>query len=185
MPSNKTLSKSDFIRNQPATLSAAEVVAKAKAEGIKIDVNHVYKVRGRSKTKASAARKAPSSATGTAAPANTRIKSKADFVRAHPGLSPKEVVEKAKAEGIKIGWRYVYNVRGSDKAAGKKKRAATTASSSKPASTNGTERSVATSSAASSAAEDLLRALGAELGLGRAIEILTGERARVQSFLRR
>jgi hypothetical protein len=40
-------SKSDFIRAQSASLTAAEVVAKAKAAGIKLDPFLVYKVRGR------------------------------------------------------------------------------------------------------------------------------------------
>jgi hypothetical protein len=44
------LSKSDFIRAQPANLTAAEVVAKAKATGIKLDPYLVYKVRGRLNT---------------------------------------------------------------------------------------------------------------------------------------
>jgi hypothetical protein len=35
-----------------------------------------------------------------------------------------------------------------------------------------------------SSAEDLLKAVGAEIGLGRAIELLLGERARVHSILR-
>ena len=39
-------SKSDFIRRQPASLSAAEVIAKAKEAGLKIEPDLVYKVRG-------------------------------------------------------------------------------------------------------------------------------------------
>jgi hypothetical protein len=39
-------SKSDFIRQQPAEMSAADIVAKAKAEGIKLDATYVYNVRG-------------------------------------------------------------------------------------------------------------------------------------------
>jgi hypothetical protein len=47
----KTLSKSDFIRAQPATMSAAEVIAKGKAQGIKIGSSLVYVVRRRSSGK--------------------------------------------------------------------------------------------------------------------------------------
>jgi hypothetical protein len=36
----------------------------------------------------------------------------------------------------------------------------------------------------STKAEDLLRAVAAEIGLGRAIELLLGERARVSAILR-
>ena len=56
----------------------------------------------------------------TAPPA--KITSKADFVRALPNLSPKEVVEKAKVEGVKFDVRYVYRVRAMDKTARKAKR---------------------------------------------------------------
>jgi hypothetical protein len=48
----KTLSSSDFIRQQPASLSATEVIAKGKAEGIKFGSSLVYMVRRRSPGKA-------------------------------------------------------------------------------------------------------------------------------------
>ena len=38
--------------------------------------------------------------------------SKADFVRARSHLSPEEIVEDAKAAGLKLDTSYVYNVRG-------------------------------------------------------------------------
>jgi hypothetical protein len=176
-PSNSPpKNKSDFIRAQPASLSAAEVIAKGKAEGIKLGSSLVYMVRRRSPGKAKTGAAETVATKPTAAPAKT--KSKADFVRAYPDLSPKEFVEKAKAEGIKLGWRYVYNVRASDKAARKKNRATSTTSS-KPASTNGTLPSVTPWRPN----EDLLKALAAELGLGRAVEILCAERARVRAMI--
>jgi hypothetical protein len=45
----KTLNKSDFIRSVPATMPAKEVVAKAKAAGMKLDIQYVYRLRTRSK----------------------------------------------------------------------------------------------------------------------------------------
>jgi hypothetical protein len=42
----------------------------------------------------------------------------------------------------------------------------------------------ATITATITSAEELFRAVAAELGLGRAVEILAGERARVQAVLR-
>jgi hypothetical protein len=44
---SKSPTKADFVRNQPATMSADEVVTKAKGAGFTIDRNLVYKVRGR------------------------------------------------------------------------------------------------------------------------------------------
>jgi hypothetical protein len=71
MPKTKTAkkqSKSDYIRAQVATLTAPEVVAKAKAAGLKLTSQLVYAVRGRAKAK----RKA------------RKTSSKAAFVRALP-----------------------------------------------------------------------------------------------------
>jgi hypothetical protein len=173
------LSKSDFIR-QHATLSTSDVIAKAKAAGLKVSSSLVYMVRSRAGAKKSAAKK-PSTAKLTVTSKSPVTMSKADFVRARSHLSPKEIVEDAKAAGIKFDVGYVYNVRGADKSAGKKKRAAKKASK-VAVTTNGSGPSITTSS--STATEDLLRAVAAEVGLGRAIELLQGERARVSAILR-
>jgi hypothetical protein len=198
MAAKKTLKKSDFIRAQPATMSAADVIAKGKAEGINIGSSLVYMVRRRSpgKAKKGASKTAPAKppvAPITSSPSKTAAKStasstkapksKADFVRARAHLSPKEIVEDAKAEGVKFDVGYVYNVRGADKASRKKKRAAVNTTTSTPRTVNGAASSV-TSATTTSSAEDLLRAIAAELGLGRAVEILAGERARVRAMLR-
>lgn len=52
--------------------------------------------------------------------ANTKAKkktvNKSDFVRAAGDLPAKEIVQRAKARGIKLSERYVYVIRSSDKA---------------------------------------------------------------------
>lgn len=53
-------SKAGFVRSQPSTLSAAEVVAKAKAAGLTLDDRYVYSVR----TAANAKKKAKRGAKG-------------------------------------------------------------------------------------------------------------------------
>jgi hypothetical protein len=175
-------SKSDFIRSQPSTVSTADVVAKAKAAGMKISSTLVYMVRGRAGGKGKA-KKAAAKKTLATPSASTKksATSKADFVRAHANLSPKAIVEKAKAEGVKFDASYVYNVRTYDKAAAKKKRAPkATARRATPA-RNGA--SVARPVVNGSGAENLLKAVAAEIGLGKAMEILAGERARVQAVI--
>jgi hypothetical protein len=172
-----TLSKSDFVRSQPATLSAGEVFAKAKAAGLKLTRQLVYKVRGSTKAKGNpkktVAAKATSISTKTTSPSTKLPKSKAAFVRGLPASTPaKVVVKQAKAAGIKLGVSYVYNIRGAAKTAAKKKRAAARNGASVP-------RPITTTSAA----EKLLKALAAEIGLGPAIEILSGERARVAAVI--
>jgi hypothetical protein len=179
MPGKKSSSsKSNFIRSQPASLSAAEVVAKAKAQGLRIRPGLVYNVRNGSKAKKAAA-KPTSTAPTIPAPKTPVTVSKADFVRARSNLSPKEIVEDAKAAGIKLDVGYVHDVRGYDRMKAKKKRAAKKAST--LAVTNGPLTPVP--APASDNAENLLRALGAEIGLGRAIELLEAERARVRAVI--
>jgi hypothetical protein len=175
-PSKKTtVSKSDFVRSQPATLSGAEVVVKAKEAGIKLTSQLVYKVRGTAKAKKVAAPKEASVSTkpsgSTKAP-----KSKAAFVRGLPASTPaKDVVKQAKAAGMKLGVSYVYNIRGAAKMAAKKKRAAGKSPISHTVA-NGGRATV------SASAENLLKAVAAEIGLGPAIEILSGERARIRTL---
>lgn len=175
----KTPSKSDFIRQLPSSMSAAEVVERAKASGVKIDPALVYKVRGR----AAATRKTKAVVTGKTAAAASHgpdklPASKAAFVRAHAKLSPKQIVARAAAAGIELGVGYVYNVRASNKGAGRKNRVEARAVTARRA--VAVPRPIATPSSA----EILLKAVAAEVGLGRAIELLQSERARVHSFLR-
>jgi hypothetical protein len=174
----KILSKSDFIRATPATMSAADVVAKGKAQGIKILPGLVYEVRRTAKAKKAVPQKTSTARTVAAATAKSKV-TKADFVRAHANLSPQEIVKKGNAEGVKLGISYVYNVRGSDKKAGRKEmRTAARRSTARKA------LPVARPITTSTKAEDLLRAVAAEVGLGRAIELLEAERARVHAVMR-
>jgi hypothetical protein len=174
-PKKPTPNKSDFIRQQPSSLSAAEVVAKAKAAGINFAPVLVYKVRGRAKSKKGATKTAPGivstapDVTATKAP-----KSKSAFIRSLPSSTPaKEVVKQAKSAGIKLNAGYVYNVRQAAKKAAKKRAAGSPAVSTVA---NGGGARVSTS------AENLLKAVAAEIGLGRAIELLQGERGWVHSI---
>ncbi len=94
-------------------------------------------------------------------------------------MSAAEVVAKGKTEGIKFTPQLVYRVRG--RSSGKAKKAAVKMTTS-PTVKNGNSPA-ATMPGAQSSAEDLLRAIAAELGLGMAVEILAGERARVRAVI--
>jgi hypothetical protein len=182
--STKSPNKSDFIRSQPATLSAAEVVAKAKTAGVTILPGLVYEVRrkakgpARGKTKGViAAKPAPVSATRLTI-STKPPKSKAAFVRGLPASTPaKDVVKQAKGLGLSLSVNYVYNIRGAAKTAATKKRAAAKRPVVSAVASGG-------SWSVSQHAETLLRAVAAELGVGHAIELLHAERARVHSVLR-
>ena len=102
--------------------------------------------------------------------------SKAAFVRSLPTSTPaKEVVAKAKSQGITLTDAYVYNVRATSKA-GKGKKSSKRGSSS-------TRRPLTVKVGGGRGAEDLLRAVAAELGLARAIAVLETEHARVRKLL--
>lgn len=127
--------KSQFIREQPSTMSAADVIAKGKAEGLTISTDHVYGVRSQA-----------------------RLKRKATKVAATKRAASKKG---AKAEPI---------------AAAKK-------TSRKVTAKNGSQASVSATTLSAESAEDLLKAVAAEVGLGRAIAILAAERARVRAMI--
>jgi hypothetical protein len=167
----------------------AKKTASKKAEAKKIAVAPKKKVA----SKSASPTKKTSSAPKSASPKKPD-QSKADFVRANRSLSANDIAAKAKADGITLDANYVYKVRGADKAAAKQKRVAKKAAStpvvtktsatskktpvSKPMASNGTRPSGSASSV-----EDLLKAVAAEIGLGRAMEILQGERARVRAVM--
>jgi hypothetical protein len=171
-PKKPTPNKSDFIRSQPTSMSAAEIVAKAKAAGINFASVLVYKVRGRAKNKGSAPKKTSTMTMSAPMTSSTNPPtSKSSFIRSlSKDLPAREVVTQAKKVGMKLEVSYVYNVRQAAKNASKSKRAAVSAAVSTAA--NGGSR-------VSTSAENLLKAVAAEIGLGTAIGILSGERARV------
>ncbi len=51
-------SKAGFVRKQPISMSAADVVKAGKASGIKLDIGYVYSVRGAAKKKRSSSKQA-------------------------------------------------------------------------------------------------------------------------------
>jgi hypothetical protein len=170
----RTTPKADFIRAQPPTMSTAEVIAKAKAHKLKISRALVYMVRGSSNKKAKQipAKTKLTSGAATTAPRST---SKAAFIRSLPKTMPvKDVVATGKANGIEFDETYVYWARRPSKGTATRTRASTAV---------GTGPSIARAFTTTSSAEDLLRAVAAEIGLGRAVEILQGERARVRAAI--
>ena len=180
MPAKKTTktpNKSDFIRQQPASLSGPEVVAKGKAAGIKFSPQLVYNVRGGSKAIQGTVEKTRTSKpTAAVAPKAAPAKSKAEFIRSLPKTMPvKEVVATGKAQGVKFDETYVYWARGSKKKAANKPPTRAT--------TPRTGAAVPGPITTGSKAEMLLRAVAAEIGLGRAMEILSGERAMVKMVI--
>jgi hypothetical protein len=174
---SKKMSKADFVRKLPPTMPAVAIVEKAKAAGLKLSTNYIYRVRTAINAK-SRPPNAPTKSASVAAASRTPTTTKAAFVRALPATTPaKEVIAKAKAAGFSVSKTYVYLVRGTTKGPAKKRPAAK-ATTSKPASTGAPPPA-----GKSSDAESLLKAVAGELGLGHAITLLQAERARVRSIL--
>jgi hypothetical protein len=102
---------------------------------------------------------------------------KAEFVRKQPRtMTAKEVVAKAKTFGISLNDKYVHKVRSSAKVANRAK--AGRRELPRPAS-NGAAR------VGDRSAEQLLRAVAAEIGLARAISMLQEEHQRVRRLIGR
>jgi hypothetical protein len=175
------------IRKQPLTMSAAADVDKADAGGVAFDASKVGRAPRRAAangTHAKTARTAARRTAGVARGASTKpVESKADFVRRLPSNTPaKEVVAQAKAAGISITENHVYGVRAADKRA--KRKAAAKVDTSRPATAAASMVNGSSSAPKVSArAEALLKAVAAEIGLGRAIELLQSERARVRALI--
>jgi hypothetical protein len=96
--------------------------------------------------------------------------SKAAFVRSLPTTTPaKDVVAKAKAAGLSLSEPYVYNVRATSKRASGK-------------SSGGARRG---RPSVHQSAENLLRAVAANIGLAQSLQILQAEHDRVRRLLSR
>lgn len=132
---------SKFILSLPQGLAAAEVVKKAKEAGMVTSAANVARVRTDQKKRSTraatsagkppvkAAKKPAKTATKAAPPAAPKsagpVATKADFVRSIPHAMPvKEVVAAAKAAGVELTEKYVYNVRSSVAKKGKPAKAA-------------------------------------------------------------
>jgi hypothetical protein len=195
MPSTKNKSKtapvnkSKFVKAQPSSMSASEVVAAAKAQGITLRDKYVYNVRAKAKVKAvksapktqavSTVASAPTSVKATSTPPATNTAKKVNksaFVRSLPtSMTAKEVVAKAKAQGITLSVPLVYIARRKTKPAAAKRSLGRPRKNSAAA--------VAVSGVESSGVENLLRAAAAEIGLSRAMAILSEQRDAVRAVL--
>jgi hypothetical protein len=107
---------------------------------------------------------------------------KSAYVRSLPTDMPaKDVVEHAKAKGMKLSVEYVYSIRAAAKTTAKRAPKAAPKRRGRP------PTATVTSSKRSSnvRVEDLLRAAAAEIGLSLAIGLLQAEQQRVRSVIGR
>jgi hypothetical protein len=178
----KTLgAKADFIRRHP-NLSAKEVVEAAAKQGLVIRTPQVYKLRSAAagKTKKRAPRRSRKAAKGrkpaaSTAKSTTATMSKSEFIRTRPpGMTARQVVEAAAAQGMALTEHFVYNIRSTaKKKAGKSKLTAAVAAQ---ASARGTGR-------AGRAQESTFRRLILALGLDRAKKLVSEVEAKLTALI--
>jgi hypothetical protein len=181
-----------FILSLPTALPAKEVISRAKAKGMATTEQNVSRVRKLSGGKATKSVTAKKVGMKSKAPtAKAMGVSKSEFIRQQPATaSPHEVVASAKAAGIKFDHKYVYRIRALAQGKGARKKPAAAPqrvqhpTTAHPSALHPT-RSNGAGNTSTSKVEALLHAIAAELGLGRALALLTEERARVTSLLGR
>ena len=143
----KSTNKSAFIRGLPADMPAADVVAKAKADGFSLTPAFVYAVRSKAKGKP-AGRGRPGRRAKGGKP------SASDFVRSQPSsMGAADVVAAGAKQGLKFSTNLVYAVRSAGKKGGGGRRG------------RGFKAAVA-------GVEATFRKMALDLGLGRARQAL-------------
>jgi hypothetical protein len=130
-PNTNRINKSAWVRGLPKSMSADAVVAKGKAAGVTLSTAQVYTIRSNAKhskkTKTSAQKPtqkpvvkaaASMSAAGSSAPQKPGGEvNKAALVRSFPTSLPiKDVIAKAKAQGVRLTAKYVHGARAKAKA---------------------------------------------------------------------
>jgi hypothetical protein len=191
-----------FIRTFPRDTPIAVVIAKAKAKGFTTTKSNVSRVRrdmsrsgkpaasaGPARPAAAPAPAAPKASAPVApakagAPSGAQV-SKSQFIRNQPFTLPAAaVVARGKAAGHSFDTALVYKVRGRVK--GKPK--ASKASTASPAVVHAATPPPSPVRAPSNrpdvhAVEEILKAVAAEIGLPRALQVLESERARVRAVI--
>jgi hypothetical protein len=118
--------KTKFVLGLPRDMSAKQVVAEGKKQGIVLSEAHVYKIRSTAKTKGVSApvgkrgraAKAPAGKASAASAASAAAKggevSKRDFVLSFgPEVKASEILRQAKDAGIGLSKAYLYTIRSS------------------------------------------------------------------------
>ena len=180
--------KSAFVRSLAFDMPSAEVIARAKARGMRLTRNDVHAIRAIARRKSESANPYGRAARGERRErrerpfsANRRRTSsginKSAFVRSLPGsMSAAEVIEKGKVKGIKLSAAQVYTIR----ANARRKRPDKVVGNLSAARSGGpTERRRGGRNNSSKEAEFIATAL--DLGLARAEALITALRAKASS----
>ena len=195
-PQSKAVNKTEYVLRLPASLSAKEVVAEGKKHGVNLSVAHVYKIRSVGKLRArKAAHKvraslpvAPKPAAPPRSEAKGRKLSKRGFVLSFaPGSAVADIMKSAKAQGMALTRKYVYNIRSAAKTRGKAPAARRVIGGHAPAATPArvlTARHETRAASRHGSVEEQFLNLVLDLGLSKAGQLLqrVRDKARVLSL---
>lgn len=167
--------KSAFVRSLAFDMPSAEVIARAKARGMRLTRNDVHAIRAIARRKSESA-----NLSGRPSSSNRKRNSsginKSAFVRSLPGsMSAAEVIEKGKAKGIKLSAAQVYTIR----ANARRKRPDKVAITLSAAKSGGAIERKRGRSSGSKEAEFIATAL--DLGLARAEALISALRTKASS----
>lgn len=170
--------KSAFVRSLAFDMPSAEVIARAKARGMRLTRNDVHAIRAIARRKSESANLSK----GAGRPASSNRKrtssgiNKSAFVRSLPGsMSAAEVIERGKAKGIKLSAAQVYTIR----ANARRRRPDKVAGNLSAAKSGGAGERKRGRSNSTKEAEFIATAL--DLGLARAEALITQLRAKASS----
>jgi len=168
--------KTKFVLALPMSMSAVDVVKRSKEAGFTVSPAHVYKIRADARNRlakgnvAAPSFTAPAAAVGKVAPAKRLGKvSKTQFVLGIALDKPAaQVVALAKAAGLSLTEKYVYNIRSSAKSKGKLRAAPKLAAAARVETITSIKAPVTTGTLDARFVELVL-----EVGLGRAVALMT------------
>jgi hypothetical protein len=115
--------KSAFVRSLAFDMPSADVIARAKTQGMKLTRNDVHAIRAIARRKT----KQPKQTRQTRPSGNARAAggsgvNKSEFVRSLPGtLSAAEVISRGKSKGIRLSAAQIYTIRANARRKGSKK----------------------------------------------------------------
>jgi hypothetical protein len=185
--------KTKFVLGLSRDLSAKEVVAEAKKNGITITEAHVYKIRSTAKAKGGKGSGRPTKSAGRAAKGRAAAtpkggrssssgsagQSKRDFVLSFGSDTPaSEILRKAKEVGVGLSKAYLYTIRSAS--GGSQKRGRPVKSSGASAAKNSARKGSSRGGANSLENQFIEAAL--DVGLSKASELLNRLRARAKNY---
>jgi hypothetical protein len=113
--------KSAFVRSLAFDMPSADVIARAKTQGMKLTRNDVHAIRAIARRKTKQPKQTRAWGNNARAAGGSGV-NKSEFVRSLPGtLSAAEVITRGKSKGIRLSAAQIYTIRANARRKGSKK----------------------------------------------------------------